>query len=498
MSHSLLFIQLFFFFLALCSMPFANYLCAMNRGAKKERKQFHNVEIIDTADEGLAIGRCEDGRIIQVRGAVPGDVVDATALEKRKGMYITKATSFSTLSPERTEPFCSHFGLCGGCKWQHMAYEAQLRYKSKRVKDAFQRIGELDPSIIQPIIGAPFQQYYRNKLEFTASDRRWLTDEEMRSDAILQKDGIGFHLPGAFDKVLDIDHCYLQADPSNAIRLFIKQLSVTHQWPFFNLRSKAGFIRNVIVRNNLAGEAVIVLVVGEANEDWIKVLVDTLAAQFPQVISIYSCINTKVNDSIHDLTAKHEYGSESLIEQLDHVRFHIGPKSFFQTNSLQAASLYALTKKLAALEPGDHVYDLYCGVGSLGIYMADSCKQVVGIELIAEAIADAGKNAALNNMMNTKFVVGQVEMLLDPGFIQQYGRPDVIITDPPRAGMHPDVIRHLLAAAPRRIVYVSCNPATQARDLKMLGDSYAVITAIPVDMFPHTHHIECVALLELK
>ncbi len=456
------------------------------------------MDIIDTAEEGLAIGRCEDGRIIQVKGAVPGDIVDAVALEKRKGMYITKATAFSTLSDDRTEPFCIHFGLCGGCKWQHMSYEAQLRFKAKRVQDAFQRIGELNPSIIQPIVGAPHQQYYRNKLEFTASDRRWLTDEEMRSDVEFQKDGIGFHLPGAFDKVLDIQHCHLQADPSNEIRLFIKQLSINNQWPFFNLRLKTGFIRNIIVRNNLAGEVMIVLVVGEANHEWIKILVDSIAARFPKVISIYSCINLKVNDSIHDLTAQHEYGAETLVEQLDHVRFHIGPKSFFQTNSVQAANLYALTKQLASLQPDDNVYDLYCGVGSLGIYMADSCKRVIGIELIAEAIADAGKNAALNKLTNTDFVVGQVEMLLDPVFVSKHGKPDVVITDPPRAGMHPDVIKHLLAAAPQRIVYVSCNPATQARDLKMLSESYTVITAIPVDMFPQTQHIECVALLERK
>ena len=470
----------------------------MTRGQRKERKLFHNVDIIDTAEEGLAIGRCEDGRIIQVKGAVPGDVVDAMALEKRKGMYITKATAFSKLSEDRAEPFCSHFGLCGGCKWQHMAYEAQLRYKAKRVRDAFQRIGELDPEIIQPIVGAPEQRYYRNKLEYTASDRRWLTDEEMRSDVEFQKDGIGFHLPGAFDKVLDIQHCHLQADPSNEIRLFIKQLSITNQWPFFSLKLKTGFIRNIIVRTNLAGEAMIVLVVGEANHEWIKIAVDSIAAHFPKVISIYSCINLKVNDSIHDLAAQHEYGAETLVEQLDHVRFHIGPKSFFQTNSVQAANLYALTKKLAALQPEDNVYDLYCGVGSLGIYMADRCKRVVGIELIAEAIVDAKKNAELNELSNTDFVVGQVEMLLDPAFVAKHGKPDVVITDPPRAGMHPDVIKHLLAAAPQRIVYVSCNPATQARDLKMLSDSYTVITAIPVDMFPHTHHIECVALLEFR
>ena len=470
----------------------------MGKGGRKERKYFQQVTIIDTAEEGLAIGRCEDGRIIQVRGAVPGDVADVVALEKRKGMYITKATSFSTLSADRAKPFCSHFGLCGGCKWQHMAYEAQLRYKEKRVRDAFQRIGGIDPSIIQPIVGAPRQQYYRNKLEFTASDKRWLTEEEMRSDEPLKKDALGFHLPGAFDKVLDIDRCYLQADPSNDIRLFIKQFSVEREWPFFNLRLKTGFIRNVIVRNNLKGETLLVLVVGSENQDWINELVSALTSRFPQVISVYACVNTKVNDTIHDLPVDHVYGEERLTETLHHVRYHIGPKSFFQTNSEQAANLYALTKQLASLTSGDNVYDLYCGVGSLGIYMADSCISVVGIELIPEAIEDAGKNANLNNLTNTSFVVGQVELLLDPDFVSKYGKPDVVITDPPRAGMHPKVISHLLAAAPDRIVYVSCNPATQARDLELLSSDYTVITAIPVDMFPQTHHIECVALLKRK
>lgn len=470
----------------------------MARGGKKERREFHQVDIIDTAEDGLAIGRCEDGRIIQVRGAVPGDIVDAIALEKRKGMFIAKATDFSKLSVDRAEPFCSHFGLCGGCKWQHMAYEAQLRYKSKRVRDAFQRIGEIDPAIVQSIVAAPAQQYYRNKLEYTASDRRWLTHEEMQSELELQKNGIGFHLPGSFDKILDIDHCYLQDEPSNKIRLFVKQMMIEHQWPFFQMRLKTGFMRNLIVRNNLAGEVMIVFVIGEANDEWVQLLVDKISKEFPHVVSMYTCLNAKANDSIHDLDVQLVYGSETLIEKLHHVRFHIGPKSFFQTNSKQAENLYALTKQLAGLTKADNVYDLYCGVGSLGIYMADSCRKVVGIEHIAEAVEDAKKNARLNALTNADFVTGTVEKLLDPDFVNQYGKPDVVITDPPRAGMHPDVIKHLLAAAPEKIVYVSCNPATQARDIKMLSELYTVTTAIPVDMFPQTQHIESVALLIKK
>ncbi|HZV70052.1 MAG TPA: 23S rRNA (uracil(1939)-C(5))-methyltransferase RlmD [Saprospiraceae bacterium] len=468
----------------------------MPRPDRKPRKIFNNVDIIDTADEGLAIGRCEDGLIIQVRGAVPGDKVNVEALDKRKGMYMTRVTSILTFSPDRVEPFCSHFGTCGGCKWQHMDYDAQVRFKEKKVHDAFQRIGGLDTSLIKPIVKAPSQRYYRNKLEFTATDRRWLTEEELaRQDEIFNKNGIGFHLVGAFDKVLDIQHCYLQADPSNDIRHFVKQLCIDHNWSFSSLRFKNGFLRNIIVRNNLAGDVMVILVVGENEKEWITTIVNALKEKFLQIISIYSCYNHKVNDSLHDLALDHLFGETGLIETLGTTRFKIGPKSFFQTNSAQAFTLYSLAKEMAALKPEDNVYDLYCGVGSLGIFMADQCRQVVGIEQISEAIIDAKANAELNGFTNTQFVTGQVEMILEPGFISKYGKPDVILTDPPRMGMHPNVIPHLLAAAPNRIVYVSCNPATQARDLKMLSEDYDLVSAVPVDMFPHTHHIECVALL---
>jgi 23S rRNA (uracil1939-C5)-methyltransferase len=466
---------------------------------RKPRKIFNDVDIIDTADEGLAIGRCEDGLIIQVRGAVPGDKVDVVVLEKRKGMYIAKTTSITEQSPDRVDPFCSHFGVCGGCKWQHMKYDAQLRFKEKKVHDAFQRIGGLDTSLIKPIVAAPKQQYYRNKLEFTASDRRWLTDEEMAHlDDVKQKNGIGFHLVAAFDKVLDIEHCYLQPDPSNAIRHFIKNICIENNWVFQNLRNKTGFIRNIIIRNNLAGEMMVILVIGEDDQEKVDTIVKGLSAGFSQIVSIYSCFNPKVNDTIHDLEVRHEFGEQSLIEKLGDTLFKIGPKSFFQTNSAQALNLYTLAKQMAALQPEDNVYDLYCGVGSLGIFMADQCKQIVGIEQISEAIIDAKSNAELNGCTNTHFVTGQVEMMLEHSFITLYGRPDVIITDPPRAGMHPGAITHLLAAAPDRIVYVSCNPATQARDLKMFGGEYELISATPVDMFPHTHHIECVALMKRR
>ncbi|MEO6131667.1 MAG: 23S rRNA (uracil(1939)-C(5))-methyltransferase RlmD [Saprospiraceae bacterium] len=471
----------------------------MPRPDRKPRKTFQNVAIIDTADEGLAIGRCEDGLIIQVRGAVPGDKVDVVALEKRKGMYITKTTSLISPSPDRVEPFCSHFGVCGGCKWQHMDYDAQLRFKEKKVHDAYQRIGGLNTLLIRPIVRAPAERYYRNKLEFTASDRRWLTDEELtRQDEIFNKNGIGFHLVASFDKVLDIQHCYLQADPSNDIRHFIKNMCIENSWPFLNLRNKSGFIRNIIIRNNLAGDVMLILVVGEDKREQIKMMADGLRNQFPQIISIYSCYNHKVNDTINDLNLVHEFGETGLIEKLGNTKFTIGPKSFFQTNSAQAYTLYSLAKEMAALQKNDNVYDLYCGVGSLGIFMADQCRQVVGIEHIGEAIVDAQKNAELNGLKNTHFVTGQVEKILDPEFITAYGKPDVIITDPPRAGMMPSVIMHLLSAAPDRIVYVSCNPATQARDLQMLSIDYELISAIPVDMFPHTHHIECIALMKHK
>ncbi len=471
----------------------------MAKGERKERKVFQNVEIIDTAEEGFAIGRCEDGRIIMVKGAAPGDSADVIALEKRKGMYITKATTFHQLSSYRTEPFCSHFGICGGCKWQHMTYESQLQFKQKTVHDAFRRIGGLNTDLIQPIVGSVNQRYYRNKLEFTASDKRWLTDEEMQNrESIQHHDGVGFHLPGAFDKVLDIQHCHLQADPSNAIRLFAKKVAEENNWPFFNLRSKEGFIRNLVLRNNLKGDWMCVLMVGQENKAWTEILVKALTSEFPQIKSLHSCVNTKVNDSIHDLPVQLEFGDSTIIETLGHVKFHIGPKSFFQTNSKQAEVLYSLTKKMAACKGSENVYDLYCGVGSLGIYMADSCNHVVGIEQIAEAIDDAYENAKLNGVRNIDFAVGRVELMMDPGFVAKHGKPDIVITDPPRAGMHPDVITHLLRARPNKIVYVSCNPATQARDIKMLSEHYDLQSAIPVDMFPHTHHIESIALLQRK
>ncbi len=463
----------------------------------KKPRFFNNVDIIDTADEGIAIGRCEDGLIIQVLGAVPGDKADVLAIEKRKGMFITKVLTVSSFSPDRTQPFCSHFGICGGCKWQHMTYEAQLRYKEKRVRDAYRRIGELDETLIQPIVGAPLQTYYRNKMEFTASDRRWLSEDEMKhQDTIENKDGIGFHLSGAFDKVLDIQHCYLQADPSNDIRHLVKNICKENGWPFANLKHKTGFIRNVINRNNLKGEWMVVLVVGEDDQEKINLIVNGLTRAFPQIVSVYSCINTKVNDSIHDLPVRLEYGDDGLKEKLGNTTYKIGPKSFFQTNSMQANVLYTIAKEMAALTPDDNVYDLYCGVGSLGLFMADQCRQVIGIEQVPEAINDAKSNAELNGLINAHFITGQVELLIDSTFINTYGKPDVILTDPPRAGMHPDVITHLIKSGADRIVYVSCNPATQARDLKMLSHDYQLISAVPVDMFPHTHHIECVALLK--
>lgn len=463
----------------------------------RTRKVFEHVEIIDTADEGLSIGKCADGLIIQVKGAVPGDVVDAMVVEKRKGMFITMPVNYIISSGDRTDPFCSHFGTCGGCKWQHMQYDAQVKYKEKKVQDAFRRIGELDGSVIESIVKAPLQTYYRNKMEFTASERRWLTDLEMKDQTSVEhKQGVGFHLAGAYDKVLDISHCYLQADPSNDIRHFIKNLCRDQGWSFQNMKTKSGFLRNILIRNTVAGEFMVIIVVGENAQDKIELVVKGLVATFSQVTSVFSCVNLKVNDSIHDLEVRHEYGEDSIVEQLGHVRYKIGPKSFFQTNSLQALTLYTLTRDLAGLEKHQNVFDLYCGVGSLGLFMAEQCKQVIGIEQIAEAVDDAKVNASINKINNAKYFTGQVELMLDPGFTATHGHPDVVITDPPRAGMHPNVISHLIAASPNRIVYVSCNPATQARDLKMLSSHYKLKKAIPVDMFPHTHHVECIALIE--
>jgi len=471
----------------------------MAKRTRGERTRFEGVQVIDTADEGLGIGRCPDGRIILVLQAVPGDVLDVEVVDKRKGMFVTRTVAMLTASPERTEPFCDHFGLCGGCKWQQMQYPAQLRFKEKKVRDAIHRIGGFPESIVQPILGAEPNRYYRNKLEYTASDRRWLTTEELAAgDEIPHRDGIGFHLPGAFDKVLDIGHCHLQPDPSNAIRLAIKEYCHEKGWSFANVKTKTGFLRNIIIRNNLAGDVMVTLVTGIDAPERFQALKDMLVDRFSMIVSVHGCVNPKVNDSIHDLPVIHLHGETHLIETLGHVRFRIGPKSFFQTNSRQALALYSRARALAGLQPEDHVYDLYCGVGSLGLFMADGCKHVVGIEQIPEAIEDAHANAELNGITHASFETGQVELLLDPAFVERHGRPDVVITDPPRAGMHPDVVRHLAAAAPDRIVYVSCNPATQARDLKMLADTYELVTVEPVDMFPHTHHIESIALLRQR
>lgn len=460
------------------------------------RQRFENVSVVDTADEGLGIGKCEDGRVVLVLRGVPGDIVDVEVVDKKKSMYVTRPDHFLQYSPDRTTPFCSHFGTCGGCKWQQMQYPAQARYKEKTVRDAIQRIGGMDPALVLPIIQAGATEYYRNKLEFTASDKRWLTKEEMdENNEITDRDGLGFHLPGSFDKVLDIEHCYLQPEPSNKIRLALKQYCREKGWAFANLKQKTGYLRNVIVRLTTTGQCMLVIIVGESREDRMQDIVSMLTSSFPEITSVYSCINTKVNDSIHDLDVKLEYGTPTITEVMDHVKFQIGPKSFFQTNSQQAARLYATAKEFADLKPNEHVYDLYCGVGSLGLYMADACKHVVGIEMIPEAIEDAKRNAALNTISNATFAAGQVELLMDPDFIQKHGTPDVVITDPPRAGMHPKVIETLLKANPNRIVYVSCNPSTQARDMKMLESGFTVVKVTPVDMFPHTHHIESVALL---
>lgn len=464
---------------------------------RAERKVFSNVQIIDTANEGLAMGRCEDGRIIQVRYVVPGDVVDAEVIEKRKGMLIARPVQFHQQSSYRTTPFCDHFGVCGGCKWQHMSYEAQLHFKEKTTRDAFSRLGGLDISTMQPIVGATPIRYYRNKLEYTASNKRWLTDEEMRHrDEMEDISGIGFHLPGSFDKVLNVEHCHLQASPSNEIRLFIRAFAQERGWSFMNVKTKEGFLRNLIVRLTMTGDVMVVVVVGEEKPDEERMLMEALISTFPSIRSMHICVNPKVNDSIHDLDVRHVYGDETIVETLGHVKFNIGPKSFFQTNSHQAVRLYQMARDMAKLKSSDHVYDLYCGVGSLGLFMADQCQHVVGIEIIPEAIEDAQRNAQLNDIYNASFMAGQVELLLDPDFIARYGKPDVVMTDPPRAGMHPNAVEQLNRCGADRIVYISCNPATQARDIKMMSDHYRLVSSVPVDMFPHTHHIECIALLQ--
>lgn len=466
--------------------------------AKQKVRIVEDIEVIDIGDKGRAIGRAGDGRIVLVERAVPGDVITGRVVQRKKGMWITVPEEFHKMSEYRVEPFCDHFGTCGGCKWQNLDYERQVYYKEKAVVDALARIAHLEEAEVLPILKCKTTTYYRNKLEYTFSGQRWLTVDEINSDMELNRNALGFHVTGSFARVVDIKTCYLQPDPSDAIRNLIRRVSEEEGCVYQNIKDRSGLMRNLVIRNNTEGEIMIILVMLKDEPKTRELLFNALIEEFPQIVSMYFCINTKLNDSTFDLPMHLFGGNSHLTQQLGHVRFDLGPKSFFQTNPTQAEALYDITVQMADISKEDLVFDLYCGIGSISLYIANRAKHVVGVEEVPEAIDDAWRNAKLNDIENVDFYAGAARVVLESEEFKQHGRPDIMITDPPRAGMHASVISSILELAPKRIVYVSCNPSTQARDIEMLSEGYEFVRAQPVDMFPHTSHIENVALLSRK
>jgi 23S rRNA (uracil1939-C5)-methyltransferase len=470
----------------------------------KKKITLMGVQVHGMADRGKGVGRSPEGLTVFVEGAVPGDVVDVRVQKKKSGFAEGVVETLVTPSPDRREAFCAHFDLCGGCKWQNLDYEAQLRHKQDVVEAALVRIGKVEIGEFQPILGAPETTYYRNKLEFGFSNKRWLTTaEKLHQEAHPDLDpstwyGLGFHKAGFFDKVIDIQHCWLQPEPSNEIRNVCREIAAEQGLSYYDLRLHKGFLRTLMVRRCTTGETMLLFSFAEADGEKIERFLEAVLVRFPALTTVLYCVNKKLNDSVFDQDMITWHGPGFVTETLGDLRFKIGPKSFFQTNSRQGKHLYDITAEFAGLTGTENVYDLYTGTGSIALYLARHCRHVVGIEEIPEAIADAEENKRLNGIENATFYAGDVKNVLSPEFAARHGRPDVVITDPPRAGMHEKAVQFLLDLAAPRIVYVSCNPASQARDLKQLSEKYATLKVRPVDMFPHTHHIENVALLELR
>ncbi|MBE0649790.1 MAG: 23S rRNA (uracil(1939)-C(5))-methyltransferase RlmD [Bacteroidales bacterium] len=465
-----------------------------------------NVEITGAGAEGKAVARVNE-RVLFVPFAAPGDVVDVQVTRKKSSFYEGVITNMKKPSDLRIIPECEHFGLCGGCKWQHLDYENQKHFKQQQVKDSLDRIAKVPYPGINEIIGADRPFYYRNKLEFTFSDRRWLTEEDIKKqeEGPIDTHALGFHLPGKFDKILDIHRCYLQKDPSNAIRLSVKQFAVEQGLSFYNAREQQGLLRNLIIRTSSTGELMVVIIFGHEDEKNINLLMDFVGKKFPEITSLMYVVNTKQNDSIYDLEVKLFKGKDYLLEIMQAacegqtpLKYKVGPKTFYQTNPEQAYKLYKTAHDFADFQGNEKVYDLYTGTGAIALFIARSVGQVIGIEAVDEAVEHAKKNAQENGISNVEFHCGDMAKLLDADFIAKHGRPDVIVTDPARAGMHQKVVKQILEAAPKKVVYVSCNPATQARDLALLDEKYEIKKVQPVDMFPQTHHVENVVLLHLK
>ena len=468
---------------------------------KKELPLLEKVTITDVAAEGKALAKVND-LVVFVPYVVPGDVVDLQVKRKKNHYAEAVAVKFHEKSPMRAEPFCQHYGVCGGCKWQCLSYEDQIRYKQKQVFDNLTRIGKVELPEFMPILGSEKTKFYRNKLEFTFSNKRWLTEEEVKQDVKYdQMNAVGFHIPGAFDKVLAIEKCWLQDDISNRIRNAIRDYAYEHDYTFFDLRSQEGLLRNMMVRTSSTGELMVLLqckVVTDDDRTKMMEILQFVADSFPEITSLMYVVNNKCNDTIGDLDVEVFKGNDHIFEEMEGLKFKVGPKSFYQTNSEQAYNLYKVAREFAGLTGDELVYDLYTGTGTIANFVSRKAKKVIGIEYVPEAIEDAKVNSAINGIDNTLFYAGDMKDILTQDFINEHGRPDVIITDPPRAGMHNDVIDVIMFAAPKRIVYVSCNPATQARDLQLLDSMYKVMAVQPVDMFPHTHHVENVVLLEKR
>lgn len=467
-------------------------------GRKKLDLILENVKIEAVAAEGKSLAHV-DGTVVFVEFAVPGDIVNVKVTKKKKNYMEGFILEIVKPSEDRLQPFCEHFGICGGCRWQPLPYDMQLKAKQQQVWDQLVRIGHLEIPDVSPILPSDKTKYYRNKLEFTFSNKRWIYNNE-DPDSLTDEErlGLGFHVGKFFDKVLDIKHCSLQPEPSNEIRLFIREYAVTHNLEFYNIRENTGFLRNIIVRNNQVGDVMLTVCFAYDDQDKIVPMLDAIAAEFPQIKSLHYVINEKLNDSISDLDCILYKGEDAIWETMGKLKFKIGPKSFYQTNSEQAYKLYSVAKEFAALTGNEVVYDLYTGTGTIAQFISDKASKVIGIEYVKEAIEDARINAEANGITNCTFFDGDMKDILTADFIKEHGKPEVMIIDPPRAGMHPDVVKVIMEAAPERIVYVSCNPASQARDLAMMSPMYEITAVQPVDMFPHTMHVENVCALKLK
>ncbi|WP_140485978.1 23S rRNA (uracil(1939)-C(5))-methyltransferase RlmD [Flavobacterium sp. GSA192] len=460
---------------------------------------FHQIKVLDAGAKGVSVAKAPDGKVVFIPNVVPGDVVDVQTFKKRKAYYEGKAVKFHELSEHRVDPICEHFGVCGGCKWQNMNYDQQLFYKHNEVKNHLQRIGKIELPEFDPILGSEKKFFYRNKMEFSFSNSRWLTEAEIGSDEDLgNRNALGFHIPKMWDKILDIKKCHLQEDPSNAIRNEVRDFANANGLTFFNPREHSGLLRTLMLRTASTGEIMLLIQFFENDKANRELLLDHLYAKFPQITSLQYVVNNKANDTLYDQDIKLYKGRDYILEEMEGLKFSINAKSFYQTNSDQAYELYKITRDFAGLTGNETVYDLYTGTGTIAQFVSKKAKKVIGVESVPDAIKDAKANAERNNIDNCEFFVGDMKVVFNDSFIAQHGQPDVIITDPPRDGMHKDVIEQIMKIAPEKVVYVSCNSATQARDLALMDEKYKVTKVRPVDMFPQTHHVENVVLLERR